>query len=56
MTKTFKIAAIPGDGIGNEVCPEGMRVVEAAARKHGLTWSSSSSTGPAATTTWPTAR
>ena len=36
MSKTFKIAAIPGDGIGNEVLPEGIRVVEAAARKHGL--------------------
>ncbi|MFV3288816.1 tartrate dehydrogenase [Pseudomonas sp. NY11955] len=36
MSKTFRIAAIPGDGIGNEVLPEGIRVVEAAARKHGL--------------------
>jgi tartrate dehydrogenase/decarboxylase / D-malate dehydrogenase len=30
------IAVIPGDGIGNEVMPEGMRVLEAAARKHGF--------------------
>ncbi len=28
-----KIAVIAGDGIGNEVMPEGLRVVEAAARK-----------------------
>ncbi|MCM2319870.1 MAG: tartrate dehydrogenase [Pseudomonas sp.] len=33
MSKTFKIAAIPGDGIGNEVLPEGLRVVQAAAQK-----------------------
>jgi tartrate dehydrogenase/decarboxylase / D-malate dehydrogenase len=31
--KTFKIAVIPGDGIGKEVIPEGMRVVEAAASR-----------------------
>jgi tartrate dehydrogenase/decarboxylase / D-malate dehydrogenase len=36
QSKTFKIAAIPGDGIGKEVLPEGVRVLEAAARKHGL--------------------
>jgi len=40
MTKEMKIAVIPGDGIGKEVMPEGMRVLEAAAGKHGLdiTW------------------
>jgi len=31
--KTYKIALIPGDGIGTEVGPEGVRVLEAAARK-----------------------
>lgn len=36
MTKTYKIAAIPGDGIGREVVPEGMRVIEAAARRRGF--------------------
>ncbi|MCJ1885409.1 tartrate dehydrogenase [Pseudomonas sp. LA21] len=36
MSKTYRIAAIPGDGIGHEVLPEGLRVVQAAARKHGL--------------------
>ena len=33
---TYRIAAIPGDGIGKEVLPEGMRVVERAARRHGI--------------------
>jgi tartrate dehydrogenase/decarboxylase/D-malate dehydrogenase len=32
----FRIAVIPGDGIGKEVVPEGIRVMEAAAAKHGL--------------------
>ncbi len=31
MSKTYRIAAIPGDGIGQEVLPEGLRVVQAAA-------------------------
>ena len=34
--KTFRIAVIPGDGIGKEVVPEGIRVLEAAGRKFGL--------------------
>ncbi len=33
MGKTLKIAAIPGDGIGKEVMPEGLRVLDAAARR-----------------------
>jgi tartrate dehydrogenase/decarboxylase/D-malate dehydrogenase len=33
MAKTLKIAAIPGDGIGKEVMPEGLRVLDAAARR-----------------------
>ena len=37
MTKTYRIAAIPGDGIGKEVMPEGVRVLDAAARKFGFT-------------------
>ncbi|MGB3274168.1 MAG: tartrate dehydrogenase [Xanthobacteraceae bacterium] len=32
--KTYRIAVIPGDGIGKEVMPEGLRVLEAAARRH----------------------
>ena len=31
-----KIAVIPGDGIGNEVVPEGIRVLEAAGRRFGF--------------------
>ena len=38
--RRYRIALIPGDGIGNEVVPEGQRVLEAAARRYGfeLTW------------------
>jgi tartrate dehydrogenase/decarboxylase/D-malate dehydrogenase len=32
----FRIALIEGDGIGKEVVPEGVRVVEAAARRFGI--------------------
>src|SRR5258708_14505477 len=38
MTNTLKIAVIPGDGIGNEVIPEGLRVLEAAGKKFGLSF------------------
>jgi len=34
--KQYRIAVIPGDGIGKEVVPEGLRVIEAAAKKHGV--------------------
>ncbi len=34
--KTYKIAVIAGDGIGKEVMPEGVRALEAAAKKFGL--------------------
>src|SRR6185312_8503979 len=34
--KQYRIAVIPGDGIGKEVIPEGLRVLEAAAKKHGV--------------------
>ncbi|HTN49756.1 MAG TPA: tartrate dehydrogenase [Burkholderiaceae bacterium] len=33
MTPTFRIAAIAGDGIGKEVLPEGLRVLQAAAAR-----------------------
>ncbi len=36
-SKTFRIATIPGDGIGKEVIPAGQQVVEAVADKHGFT-------------------
>ena len=34
--KTYKIASIPGDGIGKETVPEGLRVLEAAATRFGF--------------------
>ena len=34
MKKDLKIALIPGDGIGKEVVPEGIRVLEKASKKH----------------------
>ena len=33
---TYNIALIPGDGIGHEVVPEGVRVLEEAGRKFGF--------------------
>ena len=38
--KTYRIAVIPGDGIGKEVVPEGIRVLDAVAAKFGIgfTW------------------
>jgi tartrate dehydrogenase/decarboxylase/D-malate dehydrogenase len=33
--KEYKIAAIPGDGIGKEVLPEGLKVIQAAADRMG---------------------
>src|SRR5260370_17672538 len=44
--KTFNVAVIAGDGIGKEVVPEGIRVLEAAGQRfgfqfkwHGFDWS-----------------
>jgi tartrate dehydrogenase/decarboxylase/D-malate dehydrogenase len=34
--KIYRVAVIPGDGIGNEVVPEGIRVLEAVAKKVGI--------------------
>lgn len=36
MNSNFNVAVIPGDGIGKEVMPEGMRVLEAAGRQYGF--------------------
>ncbi len=33
-SNTYRLAVIPGDGIGKEVVPEGLRVLEAVAKKH----------------------
>lgn len=54
--KKLRIAAIAGDGIGLEVLPEGVRVVKAAPRNTGWSWNSTILNGPAAITTWSTAR
>ncbi|QJR16134.1 tartrate dehydrogenase [Usitatibacter palustris] len=34
--KTYRIAVVAGDGIGNEVMPEGIRVLDAVGRKYGF--------------------
>ena len=36
QTNKLKIAVIPGDGIGNEVVPEGIKVLEAVGSRFGL--------------------
>jgi tartrate dehydrogenase/decarboxylase/D-malate dehydrogenase len=36
MPKTYRVAVIAGDGIGKEVVPEGIAVLEAAARRYGF--------------------
>ncbi|RIJ84288.1 tartrate dehydrogenase, partial [Ralstonia solanacearum] len=36
MTPAFRIAIIAGDGIGKEVMPEGLRVIQAAAERFGF--------------------
>ena len=36
MSKTHRIAVIPGDGIGTEVMPEGLRVLENVATRFGI--------------------
>jgi tartrate dehydrogenase/decarboxylase/D-malate dehydrogenase len=40
IMQSYRIAAIPGDGIGKEVVPEGIRVLDAAGRRFGIsfTW------------------
>ena len=36
MTTTYKIALVPGDGIGREVVPEGVKVLEKVAGRFGI--------------------
>jgi tartrate dehydrogenase/decarboxylase/D-malate dehydrogenase len=36
MQKKHRIAVIPGDGIGVEVMPEGLRVLDAVGRRFGI--------------------
>ncbi|HWT28096.1 MAG TPA: isocitrate/isopropylmalate family dehydrogenase, partial [Methylophilaceae bacterium] len=38
MSAEHRIAVIAGDGIGQEVMPEGMRVLEAAGRRFGISF------------------
>lgn len=38
MAKTYKIAVLPGDGTGPEVVTEGRKVLDAAAKKFGLSF------------------
>ncbi len=38
MAQTLKIAIIPGDGIGREVVPAGIEVLEAAGRRYGISF------------------
>lgn len=38
LVTTYRIAVLPGDGIGREVVPEGIRVLEAAGRKTGVSF------------------
>ena len=37
MTQTIKLAVIPGDGIGKEVVPEGLKVLDRALERTGVT-------------------
>ena len=54
--RVHRIAVIPGDGIGKEVMPEGVRVLETAAKKFGFELQlRRSSISRAATTTKSTA-
>ncbi len=38
MAKNYKVAVIAGDGIGKEVVPEGIKAMEAAARRFGFSF------------------
>lgn len=51
----YRIAVIPGDGIGKEVMPEGIRVLDAVAARFGIEFSGNTWTGAATATTAPAA-
>lgn len=38
MSRLHRIAVIAGDGIGKEVMPEGIKVIEAAGRRFGISF------------------
>ncbi len=46
---TYRIAVIPGDGIGKEVVPEGQRVLEAAGESTASSSTGTSTPGAAST-------
>jgi isocitrate/isopropylmalate dehydrogenase len=46
-SNALRIAVIPGDGIGHEVVPEGIRVLEAVGRKFDIASSGTTTTGAA---------
>ena len=54
--KTYTIATIPGDGIGQEVIPAGQQVLQALAASGAAMALASSTSAGAATGTAPTAR
>ncbi|HEX4249803.1 MAG TPA: isocitrate/isopropylmalate family dehydrogenase, partial [Pseudonocardia sp.] len=39
MTSTHRIAVIPGDGIGQEICPPARAVLDAVGARHGVAFS-----------------
>ena len=49
--KTYRIATIPGDGIGKEVVPAGQQVLRGAGRRRASASASSSRTSTGAATT-----
>ena len=36
MARAYKIAVLPGDGIGKETVPEALKVLDAASRRFGF--------------------
>ena len=36
MTRNYRIAVIPGDGIGKEVMPEALRALDAVSKRYGI--------------------
>ena len=38
MSRPFKIVVLPGDGVGREVVPQALKVLQASGRRHGLSF------------------
>ena len=47
MANNYRVAVIAGDGIGREVVPEGIAVLEAARGATASAWNGANSTGAA---------